>query len=92
MTKQNMMYSLLVAAATLCYAISVNGIKAYLGHINSLTATVWSFLPLIGPLAAIYLFGFTDVIEHATTSRRNEVFGFVSILAIAGFCIIGCCI
>lgn len=81
---KNMMYSLLVAAATLCYAISVNGIKAYLGHINSLTATVWSFT-LIGPVAAIYLFGFTDVIEHATQHPEGmRSLGFVSILAIVG--------
>jgi drug/metabolite transporter (DMT)-like permease len=81
---KNVMYSLLVAAATLCYAISVNGIKAYLGHINSLTATVWSFT-LIGPVAAIYLFGFTDVIEHATQHPEGmRSLGFVSILAIVG--------
>lgn len=81
---KNIMYSLLVAAATLCYAISVNGIKAYLGHVNSLTATVWSF-SLIGPVAAIYLFGFTDVVEHATQHPEGlRSLGFVSILAIVG--------
>jgi drug/metabolite transporter (DMT)-like permease len=81
---KNIMYSLLVAAATLCYAISVNGIKAYLGHVNSLTATVWSFT-LIGPAAAIYLFGFTDVIAHATQHPEGmRSLGFVSILAIVG--------
>lgn len=81
---KNVMYSLLVAAATLCYAISVNGIKAYLGHVNSLTATVWSFT-LIGPVAAIYLFGFTDVVAHATQHPEGmRSLGFVSILAIVG--------
>lgn len=81
---KNILYSLLVAAATLCYAISVNGIKAYLGHVNSLTATVWSFT-LIGPIAAIYLFGFTDVIEHATHNpEAMRSLGYVSILAIVG--------
>lgn len=81
---KNIMYCLLVAAATLCYAISVNGIKAYLGHINSLTATVWSFT-LIGPVAAVYLFGFTDVVEHATQHPEGlRSLGFVSILAIVG--------
>jgi len=81
---KNIMYSLLVAAATLCYAISVNGIKAYLGHVNSLTATVWSFT-LIGPVAAIYLFGFTDVVAHATQHPEGlRSLGFVSILAIVG--------
>lgn len=81
---KNIMYSLLVAAATLCYAISVNGIKAYLGHVNSLTATVWSFT-IIGPMAAIYLFGFTDVVEHATHHpEAMRSLGYVSILAIVG--------
>lgn len=81
---KNVMYSLLVAAATLCYAISVNGIKAYLGHVSSLTATVWSFT-LIGPVAAIYLFGFTDVVAHATQHPEGmRSLGFVSILAIVG--------
>lgn len=81
---KNVMYCLLVALATLCYAISVNGIKAYLGHLNSLHATVWSFT-LIGPVAAIYLFGFTDVIKHARQSPEaaHSLF-YVSILAIVG--------
>ena len=81
---KNIMYCLLVAAATLCYAISVNGIKAYLGHVNSLTATVWSFT-LIGPAAAIYLFGFTDVVNHATYHPEGlRSLGYISILAIVG--------
>lgn len=81
---KNIIYCLLVAAATLCYAISVNGIKAYLGHINSLTATVWSFT-LIGPIAAIYLFGFTDVVNHATNHPEGlSSLGYISILAIVG--------
>ena len=81
---KNVMYCLLVALATLCYAISVNGIKAYLGHLNSLQATVWSFT-LIGPVAAIYLFGFTDVIKHTQQSPEaaHSLF-YISILAIVG--------
>ena len=39
----NLSYALMVAAATFCYAISVNSIKKYLNDINSITATVWSF-------------------------------------------------
>ena len=81
---KNILYCLLVAAATLCYAISVNGIKAYLGHVNSLTATVWSFT-IIGPLAAIYLFGFTDVIHHATQHPEGlKSLGYITILAVFG--------
>ncbi|MBC7695467.1 MAG: EamA family transporter [Burkholderiales bacterium] len=81
---KNVLYCLLVAAATLCYAISVNGIKVYLGQVNSLTATVWSFT-LIGPIAAIYLFGFTDVIDHATNHPEAlSSLWYISILAIVG--------
>ena len=81
---QNTQYCLLVVAATLCYAISVNGIKAYLSGINSITATVWAFT-LIGPAAAIYLFGFTDVIQHAKNRPYGvSALGYISILAIVG--------
>ena len=81
---KNVMYCLLVAAATLCYAISVNGIKAFLGKVNSLTATVWSFT-IIGPIAAIYLFGFTDVINHATQHPQGlKSLGYITILAVFG--------
>src|ERR1700752_5128128 len=81
---KNVAYSLLVALATLCYAISVNGIKAHLGNVESLRATTWSFT-LIGPVAGIYLFGFTDVIEHATQHPEGmSSLGYVSVLAIVG--------
>ncbi|MCC6182370.1 MAG: EamA family transporter [Bacteroidia bacterium] len=80
----NIIYSLLVALATICYAISVNGIGVYLSETNSIAATVWSFL-IIGPIAAIYLFGFTDVIDHTQASPQGiKSLGFISILAIFG--------
>jgi drug/metabolite transporter (DMT)-like permease len=81
---KNVMYCLLVAAATLCYAVSVNAIKAYLGKVNSLTATVWSF-SIIGPMAAIYLFCFTDFINHAYSHPEGlRSLTYISILAIFG--------
>jgi len=81
---KNISYCLFVVLATLCYAISVNGIKTYLGNINSITATVWAFT-LIGPVAAIYLFGFTDVIQHAKHSPYGvSALGYIAILAIVG--------
>ncbi len=83
-TSKNINYSLLVAAATLCYAISVNGMKVYLSDIDSFKATTWSFT-LIGPIAAVYLFGFTDVIAHATKNPQGLVsLGYIGILAIVG--------
>lgn len=81
---KNIAYSLLVALATLCYAISVNAIKAYLGHLNSIQATVWSF-SLIGPMAAAYLFARTDVVKHAQENPgAMAALGYISILAIVG--------
>lgn len=81
---KNVMFSLLVALATLCYAISVNGIKAYLSDLESLRATTWSFT-LIGPMAGVYLFGFTDVVDHTLNHPQGlSSLGYVSILAIVG--------
>ncbi len=83
-SSKNAMYCLLVAAATLSYAVSVNGINTYLSDVNSIVATVWSFT-LIGPIAAIYLFGFTDVVKHASeNTEASSSFFFISILAIFG--------
>lgn len=83
-TNPNILFSFYVVAATVCYALSVNIIKKYLGNINSITATVWAML-FIGPLAGIYLFTFTDFISDI---RQNELafqsLGYTSILAILG--------
>ena len=83
-TTKNMTYCLLVAAATLCYAISLNGIRAYLSDLNPVQATTWSFT-LIGPVAAIYLFGFTDVLNHCSNHPYAlEALFYISILAVIG--------
>ena len=80
----NVMYSLLVVLATLFYALSVNGIKAYLYDTDSMAATVWSFM-LIGPVAAAYLFSSTDFTTNLTQNPHGWAsFGFVSILGIVG--------
>lgn len=83
-SSDNMNYSLLVVAATFCYAISVNGIKKYLSHINSVAASVWSFT-IIGPMAIMYLFANTDFQNHLTNHPQGwPSFGFICILAIVG--------
>lgn len=83
-SSKNTMYCLLVALATLFYALSVNAINTYLSGINSIVATVWSFT-LIGPIAACYLFGFTDVVKHASENpEASSSLFFISILAIFG--------
>ncbi len=83
-SSKNIIYSLLVVAATFFYAISVCGIKKYLGDINSITATVWAFC-ITGPISLIYLFGFSDFTVHVSTSPMAITsLGYISILAIVG--------
>ena len=83
-SSKNVIYSLLVVAATFFYAISVCGIKKYLGDINSITATVWAFC-ITGPISLVYLFGFSDFTIHVTTSpAAMSSLGYISILAIVG--------
>ena len=95
--KNNMWFALMVAVATLCYAVSVNSIKKYLSDLNSITATVWSFT-FVGTIAIIAPFIidlFTPVenqmnlwpdIFHRlkTNPEALESLGYVSILAIVG--------
>lgn len=81
---QNIIYSLLIVIATLCYAISVNGIKKYLSDLNSVAATVWAFT-ITGPVALVYLFGFTDFTLHLSQNPLAMTsLGYISILAIVG--------
>ncbi|MCC6372604.1 MAG: DMT family transporter [Bacteroidia bacterium] len=83
-TFQNFSYGFLVLLATICYAISLNGIKKYLGGLNSITATVWAF-SITGPIALIYLFGFTSFTQHmGQSSLAWQSLGYISILAIVG--------
>jgi len=52
-------YALLVVLATFCYASNLNLIKQKLNDIHPVTVTSVSLI-LVGPLAMIFLFGFTD--------------------------------
>lgn len=52
-------YALLVVLATICYASNLNLIKQKLNDLHAVTVTSVSLI-LVGPIAAIYLFGFTD--------------------------------
>lgn len=83
-SSKNLNYSLLVVAATFCYALSVNGIKHYLSDVNSVAASVWSFT-IIGPLALVYLFSSTDFQQHLMEHQNGYgSFGFICVLAIMG--------
>lgn len=80
----NILFSLLVVGATFCYAISINAIKHYLLSLNSITATVWAFC-FTGPIAIIYLFGFTNFTTHFSQHPTAiSSLGYVCILAIVG--------
>lgn len=80
----SILFSSFVVLATICYALSVNIIKKELSGVNSITATVWAML-FIGPLAGIYLFGFTDfVADLSNQPKAYESLGYVSLLAIFG--------
>ena len=80
----NLLFGLYVVIATVCYALSVNIIKKELNEVNSITATVWAMM-FIGPLAGIYLFGFTDFTARLSTNPLAlHSLGFVSLLAIFG--------
>ena len=81
---KNINYSLLVVAATFCYAISVNGIKKYLTHVNSIAASVWAFT-FIGPVAIAYLFLRTDFQTHfSENAGGSAALGYVCLLAVFG--------
>jgi len=80
----HILYSLLVVLATFFYAISVNSIKRYLSGLHSITATVWSFM-FIGPVALVYLFGYTDFTQHLTHSPYGwSALGYVALLGTFG--------
>jgi drug/metabolite transporter (DMT)-like permease len=80
---QNALYGLFVVAATLCYAISINGIRKYLGSLDPVAATAWAFA-FIGPAGLIYLFGFTSFVQHFHGAAGLPALGYLSILAIVG--------
>lgn len=73
-------FTLLIVLATLMYGTNLNWIKAKLLHLGSLTITSVSLM-LIGPLAAAYLFLFTDFTTRLqTVDGAWGSFGFVVLL------------
>jgi drug/metabolite transporter (DMT)-like permease len=81
---RNFTYGFLVVIATICYGISITGIKKYLSDLSSVAATVWAF-SFSGPIAMVYLFGFTDFTTHMKEAPlAMQSFGYVCILAICG--------
>jgi drug/metabolite transporter (DMT)-like permease len=83
-TDNNLLFGFYVVLATICYGLSVNIIKKSLNDVNSITATVWALM-FIGPIAGLYLFGFTDFTTRlANNPMALNSLGYVSVLAIFG--------
>jgi drug/metabolite transporter (DMT)-like permease len=75
-------YALLIVIACVLYGTNLNFIKFKIHHINALTITSIAMM-LIGPLAMVYLFGFSDFIFHMkTTPGAWRAFGFIVLLGI----------
>ena len=80
----NGLYGLLVVAATISYALSVNAIRKYLADLNPVQATVWAFT-FIGPVCLIYLLGFSGFTQRLMVHPKAFAsLGYLAILAIAG--------
>jgi len=74
-------YAFLVVMACALYGTNLNYIKFRITGLNSLTLTATA-LVLIGPLAAVYLFGFSDFTQHLqTVPGAWQSMGFVILLA-----------
>jgi drug/metabolite transporter (DMT)-like permease len=75
--------SFLVIIATVCYAFSLNIIKNKLGHVSSISITGIS-LAFMLPICAIYIFGFSEVIQKIGNPIYSQAFIFTTILAVVG--------
>jgi drug/metabolite transporter (DMT)-like permease len=73
-------FALLIVLACFCYGSNLNLIKFKISDLGSLTITSVSLL-LIGPLAILYLFGFSDFTHKLTTQPDAwKAFGFIVLL------------
>ena len=77
-------YALFIVLATICYGANLNIIKFHLADLNPVVITSVSIL-FVGPLAAIYLFGFTDFMVTVSEHERGlQALGYVSLLGVMG--------
>ncbi len=74
--------ALLVILATIFYGANLNLIKFKIQDLNARTITSVSLL-MVGPFAAIYLFGMTDFVQHVNESNMVPVLAVV-ILGLVG--------
>jgi drug/metabolite transporter (DMT)-like permease len=76
------LYALFVILACLCYATYLNFIKYRITDLRSLTITSVSLM-LIGPLAFIYLFGFTDFLHKLSKVQGAwPALGYIVLLGV----------
>jgi drug/metabolite transporter (DMT)-like permease len=76
------LYGLLIVLACGFYGLNLNYIKFKITDLGSLTITSIS-VALVAPLAALYLFGFTDFTEKlSTVPGAWTAFGYVALLAL----------
>lgn len=79
----NAHYAWFVVAATVCYAISLNTIKNYLGSLKPVHITGLAFF-FAGPPSLLYLFStdFSTVMQ--TSNSAWEALGYITLLAVVG--------
>ncbi|MCA6078244.1 DMT family transporter [Fulvivirga sedimenti] len=76
------LHALLVILATIFYGANLNLIKFKIQDLTARTITSVSLL-MVGPLAAVYLFGMTDFVSHVTYSNLVPVMSVV-VLGLVG--------
>jgi drug/metabolite transporter (DMT)-like permease len=82
-------YALLIVAACALYGANLNWVKFKIHDLGSITITSVSLL-FIGPLAAAYLFLFTDFTHVLVTAPDAwKSFGFIVLLALMGTAVAG---
>jgi drug/metabolite transporter (DMT)-like permease len=82
-------YALLIVVACALYGANLNWVKFKIQELGSITITSVSLF-FIGPLAAVYLFFFTDFTYTLTNEPGAwKAFGFVVLLALMGTAVAG---
>jgi drug/metabolite transporter (DMT)-like permease len=75
-------FSLFIVLACFLYGSNLNFIKFKIPDVPALTITSVSLM-LIGPLAFVYLFGFTDFVHKLNTQEGAwKAFGFITLLGL----------
>ncbi len=75
-------YVFFIVLATICYGANTNIIKYHLNKLQALTVTAVSLL-IAGPVAVVYLFGFTDFLTKVISSPDVQLAaGYTALLGI----------